>query len=193
MRGFFMSCRLNKEFRALKEAACVLQDAQDVQVTGSCTKSIRELLQEEVAEYKSTSFVKYMGYRGILFLENRSSESSVTLFHRLRASGVVFKYVHRLVPLEGIFRFDEKKILDVVNGLDETKTYKILYEERLCGPEMRPRVFELITSHVKLKVNLTSPHYIIAVQAFKTHIGVSVVAGETRNFSFACSESRAAQ
>ncbi|AFM98972.1 hypothetical protein EHEL_090770 [Encephalitozoon hellem ATCC 50504] len=183
--GFFVSCRLNKESKGLREVTGKLQGLVEPPRKNSEEKSIRRILEEEIEEYKScTQFTKHDGYRCVLLLENRSTETSLSLFYKLRASGTRFEYVHRIVPLDNFFQFDEEKILESIGRLDENKSYRIMYEGRLCHHEMKKKVFDLITKSISLRVDLESPHYIIAVQAFKGNLGVSVVEGEKENFNF---------
>ncbi|CAD27053.2 hypothetical protein [Encephalitozoon cuniculi GB-M1] len=183
--GFFVSCRLNKEPRGLKEVISRLQRLVEPLGAAIEEKSIKQILEEEIEEYKSsTRFVRHDGHRCILFLENRSNEPSLSLFYKLRASGARFEYVHRIVPLERFFRFDEEKILESIRGLDGTKSYKIVYEERMCSPGIKDKVFNLITASLSLRVDLKAPHYMIAVQGFKNNLGISVVEGEKENFNF---------
>ncbi|KAL7345031.1 hypothetical protein P7C65_09s2g14700 [Encephalitozoon intestinalis] len=183
--GFFVSCRLNKETKGLKEVVGKLEGLIETPKKDTAGKSIRKILEEEIEEYKSsTKFRKHDGYRCILFLENRSSESSSALFSKLRESETRFEYVLRIVPLEEFFRFDEGKVLESIRGLDENKSYKIMYEGRMCHPDTKEKVFDLITGNLSLKVDLKTPHYIIAVQAFKNNLGISVIENERENFNF---------
>lgn len=183
--GFFVSCRLNKESKGLKEVAGKLQGLVEPLPATEGGRSIKQTLDDEIEEYKSsTRFVRHDGYRCILLLENRSRESSLSLFYKLRASGARFEYVCRVVPLERFFRFDEEKVVESIKGLDKSKTYKIVYEERMCSAGMKERVFGLITSHLALKVDLKTPDYTVVVQGFKNSIGISVVEGERENFNF---------
>ncbi|AFN83736.1 hypothetical protein EROM_091200 [Encephalitozoon romaleae SJ-2008] len=183
--GFFVSCRLNKEPKGLREVIGRLQGLVEPPTKDVRGRSIRQILEEEIEEYKSsTKFAKHDSYRCILFLENRSAETSLSLFYKLRASKTRFEYVYRVVPLDNFFQFDEEKILESVRGLDESKSYKIVYEGRLCHADMKERVFNLITKNISLRVDLESPHYIIVTQAFKNSLGISVVEGEKENFNF---------
>lgn len=183
--GFFVSCRLNKEPKGLREVIGRLQGLVEPPRKVMGEKSIQQILEEEIEEYKSsTKFAKHDRYRCILFLENKSTETSLSLFYKLRASGTRFEYVHRVVPLDNFFQFDEEKILESISGLDESKSYKIMYEGRLCHADIKARIFDLITKNISLRVDLESPHYIIVTQAFKNNLGISVVEGEKENFNF---------
>lgn len=185
--GFFISFRLKKESKGLKEVEGTLQKLTEFKRIQGREGNVRQLLEEEIREYKSaTQFVKYLSYKSIVFLENKSSESSLALFYKLRASNTRFEYAQRIVPLEHFFRYDEKKIIEVIGTLDESKTYKIMYEGRLCSSGMKEMLFKLITNNLILRVSLTDPYYTIVTQAFKNYVGVSVVVNEVKNFNFSC-------
>ncbi|KAM0672660.1 hypothetical protein CWI42_100250 [Ordospora colligata] len=184
-KGFFVSCRQNKEQKGLREITRKLQILIESSVRMHKVCRLEEQLQDEIEEYKNHSkFVKLMEHRCILVIENKSHESSVSLFNKLRETNTIFEYVHRVIPLERIFRIDDAKIIEGIQGLEDGKSYKIVYEERMCSEGVKKRVFDVITKNICLKVDLETPDYIIAVQVFKSMFGMSVVMNEHKNFSF---------
>lgn len=150
----------------------------------------RKLIEEELLEYRTKNqFRKYDGYRSFFYLENLSNSSSIALYERMTKENIKFQYVERVVPLESIFPFSEERILKSLAGLEATKTYKILYEGRLTTNEMKTKIFSIITSNLKNKVQLNSPYYTIVVQVFKNNVGIAVIENEKGNFNFSLWES----
>lgn len=184
--GFFVSHRLNKGDKGLREVVSGLQRLVECRDVASVDgRSFKQLLEEEIEEYKNTAkFVKHSSHRSILFLENRSRVSTLGLFYRLREADTRFEYVYRVVPLERFFRYSSRQVIESVGELDRTRTYRILYEERLCSDGMKEAVFESITGALCMKVDLVDPHYTIVVQGFKDQVGISVVENEKENFNF---------
>jgi hypothetical protein len=185
--GFFISCRLSKEARGLREIVSALQELAGVQgfshLYQGCPDYGKVLLCE-IRQYKSGSkFTKRLGHKNIFYLENGSSGSSTGLFRKLRESERRFEYVQRVVPMEKFFKFDETKIIREIEGLDTSKTYKITFEGRLCGEAVKSRVFNLITHRLKMRVDLTSPFYNIIVHVFKSYAGITVMEACDFNFS----------
>ncbi|KAH9410814.1 hypothetical protein HK407_10g15800 [Ordospora pajunii] len=184
-KGFFVSCRQSKEQKGLREITSKLQAFVEPSVKRQRVCSLEEQLKDEIDEYKNHSkFAKLMEHRCILVIENKSHESSVSLFNKLREANAAFEYVHRVIPLERIFPIDDARIAEGIQGLEHGKSYKIVYEERMCSAGVKKRVFDVITKNICLKVDLEAPDYIIAVQVFKSMFGMSVVMNEHKNFSF---------
>jgi tRNA(Ser,Leu) C12 N-acetylase TAN1 len=186
--GFFVSCRLSKESRALREITLALQELAerpDSLYMHRNSPDYERMLEEEIRAYKSSSgFAKYIGYKNTFYLENKSPVPSKELFGRLRESRRRFEYVQRVVPMESFFRFNEARILKEVEGLDSDRTYRITFEGRLCDKEMRSKIFGLITQKLRMKVSLTSPFYNIIVHVFKTYVGISVMNNRECSFNF---------
>lgn len=142
-------------------------------------------LAGELRSFRSRKFfTKLDGYRSILWVSNHSEMRPSAICARMRELDVRFDHIRRVMPLDIITGFDPEQIRRYILGSYAGGSFKIQYEGRLCDSETRERVFGVILPLMTGKVVLDAPEYVVVVQAFRGHLGVSVVGRDARNFNF---------
>ena len=89
-----------------------------------------------------------------------------------------FRYVLRVIPLEMNCKAELTDIHDIVNQLsrkiDVQETYRVLIEKRHSKLHTN-EIISVVTSKLKMKVNLDNPDWIILIQIVKMAAGVSIL------------------
>jgi len=187
--GFFISCAKNKEERSFKEFVSKI-DALTASGTRRPTYPIRsfeEELKRQILEISRTrKFECFSVYKSMLIVENRTSIAPTEIFRQMRRENTEFASLFRVVPLDYFGKLESLKIDDIAAATGISGTYKIVYEDRLCAPDLKPRVFAKVVSAVAARVSLDTPDFIVIVQAYKDNVGISVIRSELGNFNFHC-------
>ncbi|KAF9764175.1 hypothetical protein NGRA_0758 [Nosema granulosis] len=186
--GFYVSCKKGREEKAFKEFLGVLTNLVDSSKTYDNYENIniREEILKEVKSLEKNPFKIYFQYRSMFFVSNDSELSPSCIFRALRERAIYFSYIQRIIPIDEFFKFDSDKIKSFIQNkfMHLHKSYKIIYEERFVPEDTRLKVFDSITNVVNLKVDLTSPYYLVVVQALKNNVGISIITDEPSNFNF---------
>jgi tRNA acetyltransferase TAN1 len=89
-----------------------------------------------------------------------------------------FRYVLRIIPLEMNCKAELTEIHNIVNQLctkiDVRETYRVLIEKRHSRLHSN-EIISVVTSKLKMKVNLDNPNWIILIQIVKMVAGVSIL------------------
>lgn len=89
-----------------------------------------------------------------------------------------FRYVLRIIPLEMNCKAELTEIHQIVNQLsrkiDAQETYRVLIEKRHSRLHTS-EIISVVTSKLKMKVNLDNPDWIILIQIVKMAAGVSIL------------------
>lgn len=184
--GFMVTTVMNREEKAFNEFSNSLarfSSASEEELTNLEDFSIQ--LQKELrAIKKSTNFSVEEKYKSILIVKNKTKKNPTEIFMWMRKSGLSFKKVLRVIPLDLITKFDEEKIQSFIKEHRFSGTYKVFFEGRLCRNDLKTDLFKLIIPLIQEKVSLDNPEYLIIIQAFKSLIGISVIENDKRNFNF---------
>lgn len=184
--GFYVSCKKGREEKAFRELVGVFMHLIESTKIYSTYEdiNIEDELKKEAAAQTSTPFKIYFKYRSMLFVSNESDLPPSWFYRALRSKNISFSLIQRVVPIDFFFKLEKEKIKSIISNLDQTKTYKIIYEERFVPEDTKLKAFGYITETLNMKVDLTSPYYLLSVQALKNNVGVSIITNELNNFNF---------
>lgn len=156
LNGLFISCKKNKELKAFKEVVSLFGTSlnDDNEIFEYEKVNIGNEINEEIKKMQKDKFKLYYSYKSIIYVENKTLIPPSKIYEILRHKNILFEYVQRIVPIDTFFTFNNSKIIDAIENLDRTKNYKIIYEERFTGKEMKNKVFEIITGKLNMKVDL---------------------------------------
>ncbi|KAI5148237.1 hypothetical protein ENBRE01_0197 [Enteropsectra breve] len=187
MKAFFVSCNMNKEDKALKE----FQSKAELNATnfpiieiGPSTNFEKELEFELAMLRSSKSFLKFEEHKSFVIVKSTGDILPSQIVKQFRNLNYEFKHVQRIVPLDYFGSFDEDKIKKYVMNTKFSGSFKIAYEGRLCPEGTKERIFQAVIPMVNSPVNLKNPDFVILVQAFKKHIGITITENDPKNFNF---------
>lgn len=186
MNGFLISTTMNKEYKAFKEFSSQMNffvntEKQELNNFTDFTSSLADELRNLKIQENFTLMEKY---KSILIVRNKCKSLPSDLFLRLRTENSSFYDIKRIVPLDFITKFDEVAIAAFIQKNQFNGTFKIQFEGRLCPDELRTDLFKIIIPLINNKVDLKTPEYVIAIQAFKGLIGLTVMKNDSKNFNF---------
>lgn len=185
--GFFISCIMNREDKAFREFITKVSSFGwcGIQSVSFPVTNFKAELARELKMFRSYKYFSLLDeYKSVMLIENKTNLPSTHLYNKMREMDMKFFNVQRILPLDLITSLESPQIASYIMNSKINGRFKILFEGRLCCTKTKEAIFKIIIPLVKSKVDLVSPEFIIVVQAFKKHIGISVVKGESRNFNF---------
>lgn len=157
----------------LNRGPCTSKQNSLTDYAAEVENDIRTLRQEKIRP------VPLKNVRNFVLLESLVEHDVVFICSLVNNLGISKRYIHNITPLQrlgSLYCILDRIQIDV-SKLNENvdKTYKIVYRQRSSSLVCKDMLFEIITRNVALKVNLSSPDYVVVVIVIKNLVGYSII------------------